>query len=174
MGAIERTKILNREQKTQVINQLAEDLKSVPSVVVASFKGLTVEETEKLRSQLRKAGIHYEVVKNKLAIKAVESSDKAGIATYLKGNSAIAFHKDDPVAPAKIISEFAKKSKAIKLAGGWMDGKVLDQAGVEVLASLPGKNELRAQLLSVFNGAASGFVRLLQAKVDKAAEPAAE
>ncbi len=165
---------MNREQKTQVINQLTEDLKNVPSVVVASFSGLTVEDTEKLRSQLRKAGVHYEVVKNKLAIKAVESSDKAGLSAYLKGNSAIAFHKDDPVAPAKVISEFAKKSKAIKLSGGWMDGKVLDQAGVEVLANLPGKNELRGQLLSVFNGAASAFVRLLQAKADQAAGPAAE
>ncbi len=161
---------MNREQKTQVIAKLSESLNVVPSVVVANFAGLTVEDTEKLRSQLRKAGVHYEVVKNKLAVKAVADTNKAGISAYLKGNTAIAFHSDDPVAPAKIIREFAEKNKNIKLIGGWMDGNVLDAKGVDQLATLPGKNELRGQLLSVFNGASSAFVRLLQAKVDKANE----
>jgi large subunit ribosomal protein L10 len=161
---------LNREQKTQVIAKLSESLNGVPSVVVANFAGLTVEDTEKLRSQLRKAGVHYEVVKNKLAVKAISDTNKSGISAYLKGNTAIAFHKDDPVAPAKIIREFAEKNKHIKLIGGWMDGNVLDAKGVDQLATLPGKNELRGQLLSVFNGASSAFVRLLQAKVDKANE----
>jgi len=159
---------VNREQKTQAIERLQSALASAPSVVVAGFSGFTVEATDKLRSELRKSGVSYEVVKNTLVKRAIAGTDKEGMGALLKGNSAIAFHSEDPALPAKLLKDFAKTNAALTLRGGWVAGDVLDAAGVEVLSKLPGKNELRAQLLSLFSAPASSFARLLQAKLDQA------
>ena len=161
---------MNREQKTQAIERLQGALASAPSVVIAGFSGLTVEATDKLRSELRKSGVSYEVVKNTLVKRAIAGTDKEGMSPLLKGNTAIAFHGEDPALPAKLLKGFAKTNPALTLRGGWVAGDVLDEAGVETLSKLPGKDELRAQLLSLFSAPASSFARLLQAKLDKANE----
>lgn len=154
---------MNRIDKSAVIDRLRDSLANVPAVVVADFQGLTVEHTTKLRGQLRQAGVHYEVVKNTLAKAAVQGTPKASMAKLLKGNSAIAFHPDDPSIAAKVIRDFAKENDKLGIRGGWVDGQVLDVAGVQVLATLPGKDELRARLLSVFAGVPTKFVRTLNA-----------
>ena len=80
---------------------------------------------------------------------------------YFKGNTAIAYHEEDPAAPAKLLTDFAKENDTLTLKGGWLDGKLLDENGVIALSTLPGKDELRAKLLSVFNGVPTKFVRTL-------------
>jgi large subunit ribosomal protein L10 len=154
---------VNRTDKSVVIDRLRDSLASVPAIVVVDFQGLAVEHTDKLRSQLRQAGVHYEVVKNTLAKAAIAGSPKASMEKLLKGNSAIAYHPEDPSTAAKIMRDFAKDNDKLKIRGGWVDGTVLDAAGVQVLATLPGKDELRARLLSVFNGVPTKFVRTLNA-----------
>ena len=154
---------MNREQKSEVIQRLSGALSGAPSVVVASFSGLTVEATDELRSQMRQAEVSYEVVKNTLVKRAIAGSPKEDMKDLFKGNTAIAYHHEDPALPAKILKKFAETNNALTIRGGWVDGVVLDEAGVETLSKLPGKDELRAQLLRVFNGAATKFVRVLAA-----------
>lgn len=152
---------MNREDKAAVIERLRGALASVPAVIVTDFVGLTVEETDNLRSQFRAAGVKYEVVKNTLAKRAIADTPMEEMNPLFKGNSAIAYHPEDPVAPAKIIRDFAKDNDKLRVKGGWLDGKMLDAAGVGQLASLPGKDELRAKLLSVLNGVPTKLVRTL-------------
>jgi large subunit ribosomal protein L10 len=152
---------VNRNDKAAVIERLREALADVPAVIVTDFVGLTVEETDTLRSKFREAGVKYEVVKNTLVKRAIADTPMTEIAPLFKGNSAIAYHAEDPVAPAKIIRDFAKDNEKLRIKGGWLDGKALDAAGVEQLAALPGKDELRAKLLSVLNGVPTKFVRTL-------------
>lgn len=154
---------MNREQKSEIIDRLTGDLANAASVVIANFSGLTVEATDDLRSQMRKAEVQYEVVKNTLAKRAITGTDKECLASLFKGNSAIAFHAEDPAIPAKLLREFSKSNKALEIKGGWVGGSLLDELGVETLSKLPGKDELRAKLLSVFNAAPSSFVRVLAA-----------
>ena len=161
---------MNREQKSQIVDRLSGALAEVPAVVVAGFSGLTVEATDSLRSEMRAAGVSYEVVKNTLAKRAVAGTDKEGMTSLFKGNTAIAFHEEDPAIAAKIIKKFSKDNPAITLKGGWIGGEVLDETTVEKLANLLSKDELRAKLLSVFSAPASSFARVLQAKVDAAGE----
>ena len=154
---------MNRSDKSAVIDRLRGALSTVPSVVVADFKGLSVEETDGLRSELRQAGVQYEVVKNTLIRKAIEGTNLDVMAPLFKGNSAIAYHGEDPAAPAKILKNFVKTNDKLAIKGGWVDGKLLDEAGVGTLATMPGKDDLRARLLSVLNGVPTKFVRTLSA-----------
>lgn len=133
----------------------------VPAVVVTDFKGLTVEQVTELRSELRKVGVKFEVVKNTLARQAIKETRKENLGELFRGNSAIAYHDDDPTAPAKILTEFAKNNDKLALRGAWLDGKLLDPEGVETLSKLPGKDELRGKLLSVLAGVPTKFVRTL-------------
>lgn len=154
---------MNRTDKTAVIERLRDALADVPAVIVADFQGLTVEDVDQLRSEMRKVGVVYVVVKNTLARQAIAGTSKEVIEPLFRGNSAIAYHADDPTAPAKVLKEFAKDHEKLAIKGGWLDGAMLDVAGVERLANLPGKDELRGKLLSVFNGASTKFVRTLAA-----------
>jgi large subunit ribosomal protein L10 len=154
---------LNRNDKSAVIDRLRDSLSSVPSIVVTDFKGLTVESTEELRAAFRAAGVHYEVVKNTLVKRAIAGTEMEGMASLFKGNSAIAFHGEDPSIAAKIIKDFAKKNEKLVVKGGYVDGNLLDEAGVIVLSTLPGKDELRAQFLSVLAAMPTKFVRTLAA-----------
>ncbi len=154
---------VNKDEKSAVIDRLKTSLAGVPAVVVADFKGLTVQQTDELRSRFRKAEVSYEVVKNTLMRRAVAGTSQEAIEPLLKGNTAIAYHAEDPSAPAKVLRDFKKDFADAKLTvkGAYLDGKVLDEEGVKALASLPGKDELRSKLLSVFQGAPTQFVRTL-------------
>ncbi len=154
---------MNREEKSELISRLSASLETAPSVVVAGFSGLTVEATDSLRSKMRDAEVSYEVVKNTLVKRAVMGTDKESLAPLFKGTTAIAFHQDDPALPAKILKDFVKDNKALSIKGGWVDGTLLDEAGVDTLSRLPGRDELRSSLLRVFSGAATKFVRVLNA-----------
>lgn len=154
---------MNRTDKTAVIERLRDALADVPAVIVADFQGLTVEDVDQLRTEFRKVGVVYEVVKNTLARAAVAGTTKEAMGSLFKGNSAIAYHVDDPTAPAKVLKEFVKTHDKLTIKGAWLDGVILDAAGVDQLASLPGKDELRGKLLSVLNGVSTKFVRTLAA-----------
>ncbi len=154
---------MNRTEKAAVIDRLRTQLADVPAVVVADFKGITVEAADQLRSEMRKNDVHYEVVKNTLVKAALSGTDKENLAPLFKGNSAIAFHQEDPAAPAKVLTDFVKDNRDYVLKGAWLSGNLLDEQGVVALSKLPGKDELRAKLLSLFKAAPTQFVRTLVA-----------
>jgi large subunit ribosomal protein L10 len=157
---------MDRETKRANVSELKDQLGKAQSVVLANFRGLTVENVNNLRRQFEKAACQYRVVKNTLLNLAVKGTKMEVIAKLLEGPTAIAYSFEDPGAPAKIATTFAKQpgiGDKFVVKGGYVDGQLLGEAGVQELAVMPGKDELRAKLLATFNAAATDFVRLLTA-----------
>ena len=150
-------------KKKEIVTALSEDFKKSKLVLVTDYKGLDVAAVTKLRSELTKSNIDFKVVKNTLLRRASENTDVALIAEMFTGPTAIAISFDDPVAPAKIISEFAKENAKLEIKGAVMEGQLIDPAGIEALSSLPSREVLLGQVLSTINGVPTGFVRVLSA-----------
>ena len=148
------------EQKKQVVTDLTEKIKSAQSIVLADYRGLTVEQDTELRNALRKAGVEYKVVKNTLTSLAMKESG-IELDDFLTGPTAMAISSSDAVAPAKVLSEFAKKYEKLELKVGVVEGKVIDVEGITALAELPSREVLIAKVLGGFNAPISGFVNVL-------------
>lgn len=149
--------------KKQVTRDLNERFSKSKIVIATDYKGLDVEAMNELRTKLRDADAEYQVAKNTLLIRASEETDVALIKDCFTGPTAIALSYEDPVAPAKALTEFAKDHNKLEIKFGVMDGKVLDLSSIEALAKLPSHEALLGQLLSVLNGVPTGFVRTLNA-----------
>ncbi len=153
------------EQKKAMVTELAEKLKGSCAGVIVSYKGINVADDTKLRKDLRESGVEYTVVKNTLLRRAV---DEAGLSLpdeILEGTTAIAISKDDHVAAARILCEFANKNKYFKAKAGFVEGKVLTEGEVNELAKLPTKEVLIAKALGGFNAPISGFVSVLNGTI---------
>ncbi len=160
------------ESKKQIVADLTAKLQGAVSGVIVNYSGITVENDTKLRADLRKAGVEYAVVKNTMTKRACENVGYGELASALEGMTAIAISNDDAVAPAKILKEYADKIDSFELKAGFVDGKVLDQAGVTELASIPAKEVLLARMLGSLQGPLSGLAVALQAIIDKNGEAA--
>jgi large subunit ribosomal protein L10 len=153
---------VNRTEKTTVVESLAERFRATPHVILADYKGLTAGQATELRRKIRSTGGTYMVLKNRLARRGSEGTAVAKIADQLKGTCGLAAHPSDPVALAKVVTEFAKDNPQFQLLACVVDGKeVYAAAGIKQLATLPGRQELRAQLLALINTPATQLVRLL-------------
>ena len=170
--------------KQSVVQELTDRINGSVAGVIVDYKGITVEADTALRKQLRAAGVEYSVVKNTLLLRAAENCGLSDLKDQLNGTTALAT-STDPVAAAKILSEYADKSNgAFKVKAGYVDGKVIDENGVAALAKLPPKEVLIAQVLgglnapisglvTVLNGNIRGLVVALNAIAEKKSEPAA-
>lgn len=154
---------MNRAQKEQVVALLREELGQAQSVIMTSHVGIDVNTVNELRSEFRKNGVRYQVIKNTLARLAVKDTDLEVLAEHFRGPTALAYSYDDAVAPAKVIADFADDHDAYVIKGGYLAGKIIGIEDVQALAKMPTKDELRAKLLQVFNAAPTQFVRLLNA-----------
>ena len=139
-------------------------MKAAKGMVFADYRGLTVEQDTELRSALRKAGVEYKVVKNTLTRFAANENGLEGLDTYLNGPTAMA-SSVDPVASAKVLSEFAKKYDKLEIKVGVVEGKVIDASGVKALAELPPREVLIARVLGGFNAPISGLVNVLNGNI---------
>ena len=133
--------------------------------VVFNYKGITVEEDTKLRKELREAGVHYEVIKNTMLKIAIRGTAIEGLSDALKGSTAVAIaNNEDPLAAARILNKFSEASKGkYEIKGGYLDGEVLDVAGVQKIANLPNREGLLSMLLSALQGNLSGLARVINA-----------
>src|SRR6188768_28251 len=148
-----------RETKQQDLNALTESLSNSTSAMVVTFSGLTVTKDQEFRNSLREAGAKYEVVKNTLARIAVKGTQFEGAAEHFKGVTAIAWTDNDPVVLTKAVSKFMKDNAAIyTFKTGVVDGKLIDLAQLNTIASLPSKEELISKLLYVINAQAQRLV----------------
>ena len=153
---------MNRSDKTTVVNALAESFRKIPHVILTDFKGMTAGQSTDLRRKIRAAGGSYRVLKNRLARRGSEGTAVGRIADRLRGTCGLAGHVTDPVALAKVVSEFAKDHPQLKLVACVVDAKeVYGADGIKQLATLPGLPELRAQLLALINTPATQLVRLV-------------
>ena len=165
------------EQKKQVVADLAEQIKASAAGVVVNYQGITVENDTALRKALREAGVKYVVMKNTLTGRACEMCGYGDMKQYLNGMTAIAISTaEDPIAPAKILKEYAEKISSFEILAGYCDGEVIDAAGVNNLADIPSKEVLIAKFLGSIKSPIYNLAYALQAVIDKGEEeaPAAE
>ncbi len=153
------------KQKREVVNVISDKMKAAKAIVFADYRGLTVEEDTQLRSELRKAGVEYKVVKNTLTRFAAKESGLEELDAYFNGPTAMASSETDPVAPAKILYEFAKKHANLELKAGVVEGRIIDIDGMKALAELPPKEVLLARVLGGLNAPISGLVNVLNGNI---------
>lgn len=151
----------NHESKAQVVAQIKDKLQQAQSVVIVDYRGLTVEEDTELRRQLRQAGVEYKVLKNTMIERAAKELGIEGLDEHLNGPTAVAFGISDPVAPAKVITEYINKTKKMTVKCGILDGAAIDPARVQALADLPSKEVLVAKMLGSMQAPISGLVTVL-------------
>lgn len=148
-------------KKRAVVDEISLKMKAAKAMVFADYRGLTVEQDTEMRSALRKAGVDYKVVKNTLSRFAANQNNLSGLDTFFNGPTAMASSETDPVAPAKILSEYAKKYDKLELKVGVVEGKIIDVEGIKSLANLPPREVLIAQVLGGLNAPISGLVNVL-------------
>jgi len=158
---------LNLEDKKRIAADLRERFEKSKIIIVTDYKGLNVTSINALRRKLREAEVEFKVVKNSLLIRAAEETDVDLIKAHFKGPSAVAISYEDPVAPAKVLTEFAVEFKALEIKGGVMGDKVLDLSAIKALADLPSREVLLGQVLSAMNGVPTALVRALNDNVAK-------
>jgi large subunit ribosomal protein L10 len=152
---------VNLEDKKRIAQNLNERFSKAAVIIVTDYKGLDVTAINDLRRKLRQEEVEYQVAKNSLLVRASEDTDVALIKDMFKGPNAVAMSYGDPVAPAKILSEFAKDNEVLEIKIGVMDGKILDPDAIKSLAALPSREVLLGTFLSALNNVPTGFVRTL-------------
>jgi large subunit ribosomal protein L10 len=154
-----------RSEKEKVVADLVEQLRSTETLIVTDYRGLSVTDINRLRSELLQHGAKFTVVKNTLTRRAAEEAGAEALLALLDGPTAIAFLESDgdPVAVAKALSAAARETKVLEVRGGILDGQQIGEADVKSLATLPPTDVLRAQLVSAVSGPLMTVVGLFTA-----------
>ena len=157
---------ITRQDKEKIVQNLSDKFSRAKSIVFLGFKGLTVKEDGELRSNLRSEGIDYKVARKTLIKRGLKEVNIEGVEDLeLEGPVGTAVSYNDEVAPARLAREYAKTNKKLKLLGGYVSNKYLDAAEIKALSLLPGKDQLRAQLVGTINAPVSGFVNVLAGNI---------
>ena len=162
------------EQKQKIVADLAELMKNSASGVLVNYQGITVEDDTKMRKALREAGVKYMVQKNTLTGRACDIAGLSEMKPHLTGMTAIAISETDPIAPAKVLKDYAGKVESFSILAGFLDGAVVDAATVEALADIPSKETLIAKFLGSIQSPLYGLAYALKAVADKGEEAPAE
>lgn len=177
---------MNRAQKAQLVEELSEQLKAAPFVVLADYRGISVPEVTELRAKLKAEGVSYKVVKNTLTRRAIEGTPMEAIGPQLTGMTTLLVSGDDPIAAAKALRTHTKdlrKKEHFFIKGGYFEGDAIDAAMVDRVADLPSKEELLTtllrtiqegprQVLGVIQGPARDLLMLLRNYENKLSEGA--
>ena len=160
-------------EKQAVVANLTNKLQNAAAGVLVDYKGITVAEDTALRAELRKNNVEYAVVKNTLLQFAVNNCGMNELDSLLNGATALAICHDDPVAPARVVNDFAKKIDGrFEIKGGFMDGKVMPLNEVLALANIPPLPVLQAQVLGTMLAPISGLACVLKQIAEKQGAPA--
>ena len=149
------------ELKQPIVDEIAGVLDGAASAVVVDYRGLTVEQDTILRKQLREAGITYKVYKNTLIKRAVEGTAFAALDPHLEWPTALAVSKTDATAPARALAKFAKTADKLELKAGVVEGTYYDAKGIQVIATIPSREELLGKLLGSIQSPITNFARVL-------------
>lgn len=151
---------LNRNEKAAVIEEVSAQVANAQSIVVAEYRGIDVASVTVLRKTARESGVYLRVLKNTLVRRAIDGTEFSGISDQLTGPLIYAV-SSDPVAAAKVLSNFAKTNDKIVIKAGALPGTVLDVNGVKALATMPSREELLSKLLGTMQAPIATFVRTL-------------
>lgn len=157
------------ESKKAVVTALEEQLKGAASGVLVDYSGITVEQDTELRNELRKNGVSYNVVKNTMVRRALDESGLSELDGVLHGNTSLATGTEDPIAPIKVINDFAKKMGDDKfhIKAAFMEGKVLSAGEIAQLSTLTSKKDLYAQLVGVLIAPIANLAAVVDAIANK-------
>jgi large subunit ribosomal protein L10 len=165
--------MMNKEQKKNYIEEMTSKFESSKAVMVTHYQGLTMTQLDDLRAKMREYGIVFKITKNRITKLALEKTKCKDLSSLFTGPTAVAFG-EDAIMSARILSKFAKDNENLKLIGGIMDDEVLDQAGVQNVASLPTLDEARANIVGILNAPASKLISILLAHSEKMSSLSAE
>jgi len=154
---------LTRNDKEQMLAEYQGGLAKAPHAFVLGYQGITVPQVTELRNRVRQSGGEYIVVKNTLALRAIDSQALAQLKEHFVGPTAVVFSLTDPVAVAKALTDYAKDVPAIKLKAGLVEGRAIAADQIKDIASLPSREALIAKLLFLMQSPVTRFVRVLAA-----------
>jgi large subunit ribosomal protein L10 len=176
---------LTRDEKAEIIAEYTEKVSRAEAAYIADYRGLSVKEIGEFRAEIRKveAVSELEIGKNTLFRIAFENAGWAVPIEYLAGPTAVLICYDDPAAPAKVLKDYAKKNDKVKVKGGAVRSGILDAKGVEAMADLPTKDQIRAQVIGALQGPAQNIfgtitaplrelVQVLQARAEQGQDAA--
>ena len=154
---------LTRQEKTALVDQYRQGMATAPHAFLLDYKGISVPQVTELRAKVRDSGGQYLVVKNTLALRAIEGGPMDQLRELFDGPVAVAYSHDDAVALAKALSESAKAIPAIQVRGGLVNGQQVAGDQLQAIASLPSRDELIAKLLYLLQSPITRFARVLAA-----------
>ena len=154
-------------KKAEVVKQTVELINNAESAIDVDYRGLTVAEVTDLRKQLRDAGVKMSVIKNKILDRAVEGTDYEDLKSTFVGPTAVAFSDEDPIAPAKILKNFADDHDALEIKGGFIEKSVKTLDEINEYANMPGREELLSMLASALQDPMRKIARAVKAIADK-------
>ena len=166
-------------EKQAVVDALVERIKGSSAGVLVDYKGITVAEDTALRTEMRKDGVHYTVVKNTLVKRALDKMELSGLDHVLNGTTSLATAEEDPIAPFRILNDYSKKlGDRFNIKAAYMDGKILNDAEIAEMASLPSKSALYSKVLGTMIAPITGLAvclgQILEQKGGSVEAPAAE
>ena len=150
-------------EKDAMVQELGGQLTQTNAAFLVGYEGINCADLTSLRRQLRKSGAHMAVVKNTLVKRAIVGTKAEKLTSHLEGANAVIWAKEDPIAPAKVISDFAKGNEKLTVKAGYIDGVVVAAADVQALASMPSKPEVQAKLLALINTPAIKLLQMISA-----------
>tara|TARA_X000001036_G_scaffold129944_1_gene122837 strand:- start:6728 stop:7240 length:513 start_codon:yes stop_codon:yes gene_type:complete len=160
--------MMSKDAKKNYIEEMKKNFTSNESIMIAQYQGLNVNELDELRKQLREKGILFKITKNKITKIAIKDSPVKDLEKYFTGPTAAAM-SSDAITTAKILTKFAKSHDKLKIVAGFMDGKVLDNKEVAIIATLPTLDEARAKIVGILATPAQKLVSILLAPGSKIA-----
>mgnify|MGYP003687780555 CR=1 FL=1 len=160
--------MMNKEAKKNYIEEMKKNFASNEAVMIAQYQGLNVNELDLLRKELRDEGILFKITKNRITKLAIKDSPVKDLEKYFTGPTAAAI-SSDLITTAKILTKFAKSHNKLKIVAGFMDGKVLDEKEVAIIATLPSLDEARANIVGILASPAQKLVSILLAPGSKIA-----
>ncbi len=155
------------ELKQPIVDEIKALLADAQSAVLVSYRGITVEQDTAMRRELREAGVDYKVYKNTMLRFAVKDTEFDSLSGDLTGPTAIAVSKTDATAPARIIAKYAKDVEALEMKSGVVEGTFYDKDGIQVIASIPSRDELLAKFLGSIQSPITNFARVINQIAEK-------
>tara|TARA_Y100000741_G_scaffold7342_1_gene6200 strand:+ start:542 stop:1048 length:507 start_codon:yes stop_codon:yes gene_type:complete len=159
---------MNKEKKQKYITEMTTQLDKSEAVIVAHYQGLTVKQLDELRAKMREQGIIFKITKNRITKLALEKTKCKDLSNLFSGPTAVALSKD-AITSAKILTNFSKENKSLKILGGIMGNDILDVAGVQNVATLPTLDEARAKIVGILRSPAQKIASILLAPASKIA-----
>ena len=160
--------MMTKEAKRNYVAEMKKSFSSNEAVLIAQYQGLNVNELDELRNELRQKGIIFKITKNRITKLAIKETPVKDLEKYFTGPTAAAI-SSDAITTAKILTKFAKSHDKLKIVAGFMDGKVLDQKEVAIIATLPSLEEARAKIVGILASPAQKLVSILLAPGSKIA-----